>query len=99
MRFGLTEKEYSFIKIEVVDPLAKLHAKTWCFGSRARGDNQKFSDLDLLIESNSEEIKKYIAEIAEKLVDSNFPYKVDLVLSSYLADSYLENINKEKILF
>lgn len=97
-KFGLAEKEYQFILEQVANPLRRLGAEVYCFGSRARGQDRKFSDLDLLIESEKD-LSKKISLIEEQLVRSNFKYKVDLVSSENLAESYKENIFKEKKIF
>jgi predicted nucleotidyltransferase len=38
----------------VVKPLLALGAEVFVFGSRARGDSQPFSDLDLMIEAETD---------------------------------------------
>jgi len=95
LKFSLTKEEYNFIMKQVVTPIRELGAEVYCFGSRARGDNQEFSDLDLLIESQ-EDISQKISFLQEQLIESNFKYKVDLVLSKDLAESYKDNILIEK---
>ena len=72
--------------------------KVFCFGSRARGDFQKYSDLDLLLET-TDDLSSIVGEINEKLIDSNLPYKVDIVCSNNIANSYRAQIEKEKVLF
>ncbi len=42
------------------------------FGSRARGDYQKFSDIDILIEA-SHDLGREISQVAEVLENSNWP--------------------------
>lgn len=98
MKFGLSQEEYKQLKDLVTLPLVKYEAKIYCFGSRARGEFLKFSDVDLLIESEID-ISKVLGEIKESLINSNFPYKVDLVWSKNLASSYKQNIENEKIAF
>ncbi len=87
MKFGLSPQYFDYILTEVVKPLETYGAEVWCYGSRARGDHQKFSDLDLMVESNTD-LSKVICELQEKLTNSNFPYKIDLVQINEFADSY-----------
>lgn len=50
----------------------------YLFGSRARGDESAYSDIDIAIESNrtlSEKLSQARLDIEESLI----PYKVDLV--------------------
>lgn len=98
MKFGLTEKEYQYIKETVVLPLQKRGATIWCFGSRARGNHQPFSDLDLMIESLSD-LSREIGLITEKLEEGHFPYKVDIVQEKDFAKSYMPNFLKERVSF
>ncbi|MCB0357644.1 MAG: nucleotidyltransferase domain-containing protein [Bdellovibrionales bacterium] len=98
MKFGLTQEQYKYILETVVLPLESNEAIVWCFGSRARGDYKKFSDLDLMVESKKDQ-SVLMAKIRETLENSNFPLKVDLVDKNEFAISYLENFNKEKIRF
>lgn len=98
MKFGLTEEEYQYIRENVVEPLQEKGANIWCFGSRARGDHQDFSDLDLMVES-SEDLSKEIGAIQERLSKSNFPYKVDLVQFSEFAESYKDGYFRDRVPF
>ncbi len=98
MKFGLTQPQYEFILREVVIPLQQKGAKVFCFGSRARGDNKPFSDLDIMVVSD-QDLSSIIGNITEQLIKSNFPYKVDLVEYRNYADSYKVNYEKEKVGF
>tara|TARA_B100001248_G_scaffold262158_1_gene256438 strand:+ start:427 stop:729 length:303 start_codon:yes stop_codon:yes gene_type:complete len=98
MKFGLTKEEFQFIYESVVQPLEKLGAKVFCYGSRARGDYNKFSDLDIMVEGGSN-LDGILSSIREKLVNSNFPYKVDLVEYKHFADSYKKGYNNDKVPF
>ncbi len=64
--------------------------------SRARGDNQKFSDLDVLVEGNVD--PKVLSKIREDLDDSSLPIKVDIVLDSTLAESYRKGVEQDRVL-
>lgn len=97
MSFGLTQEELNYILEAVITPLKSEGAKVWCFGSRANGTQNKFSDLDLMIET-TQDLTLMVGNIKETLSNGNFPYKVDLVLLSDFAASYLEQFEKEKVL-
>jgi uncharacterized protein len=94
MKISLTEDELKFIKDRVVKPLKKHGADIYVFGSRAKGTCSKFSDLDLLVRSKTvnQDLRKEIAKVSEFLMESNFPYKVDLVVEDDLAQSYRDDI-------
>lgn len=92
--FGLSDKDFTFIVQTLVNPIQAQGGKVFCFGSRAREDNKKFSDLDLLIRGD-DSLKPLLFKIQETLEESNFPYKVDIVFEKELAESYRENVEKE----
>jgi predicted nucleotidyltransferase len=98
MRFGLSDSEYAFISKTVVVPLADRGASVWCFGSRARGTHARFSDLDLMVDC-PDNLEGFISEISEQLIESDFPYKVDLVELRRFAKSYLEGFFRERVLW
>ena len=98
MKFGLKKEQFEFIMQEVVIPLTNSGAKVWCYGSRARGDHKQFSDLDIMVESELD-LSRQISMLKEKMSNSNFPYKVDLVEYKYFADSYKKLYEKEKVQF
>ena len=98
MKFGLTDEQYNQILEIIVKPLMTEGAKVYCYGSRARGDHQKFSDVDLMVESSSKDNLK-ISDLIETIQNSNFPFKVDLVHISEFAESYKESYLKDRIEF
>ncbi|RUM60277.1 MAG: nucleotidyltransferase domain-containing protein [Persephonella sp.] len=67
--------------------------KIYLFGSRARGDNSIYSDIDLAVKSD-EDIKEKISLLTEILEESYLPYKVDIV--DLKNNSYLEEIVKKE---
>ena len=97
MNFGLNQQQLDYVVQEIVLPLTLLGAKVWCFGSRARGDYQEFSDLDLMVEAPID-LGPDISQLLEKVEESNFPYKIDIVQLQKFASSYRANFEREKIL-
>jgi predicted nucleotidyltransferase len=95
MKFGLTKEQFQYIQETVIDPLKSNGATVWIFGSRARGDNKKYSDLDIMVESR-EDISAIVGKIQENLESGNFPYKVDMVQNKDFAKSYRESFEKDK---
>lgn len=98
MKFGLTPAQYQYIQKTVVDPLQDQDVTVWVFGSRARGDQREFSDLDLMIESK-EDVSAIVGRIEEILENGNFQYKVDIVQSKNFADSYRASFEIDKVEF
>jgi len=50
----------------------------YLFGSRARGDNSAFSDIDIAIDAK-ENISQKVAKVRFEIEESLIPYKVDIV--------------------
>ncbi len=56
----------------------RTDVRVYLFGSRARGDNTPFSDVDLGIMSDRD-ISTELALLREAVEESCLPYKVDIV--------------------
>lgn len=96
--FGLTQDDWQTVVHLAIEPLiGTYHARTWVFGSRARGDARPFSDLDILIETQEPLAPSVLAEMRAALEDSNLPVKIDLVDLSTLAQSYRDQVLKERV--
>jgi predicted nucleotidyltransferase len=96
MMFGLGAADWEILRQECIDPLKDAGAKVWVFGSRARGDYTKFSDIDILYEFQINS-KRSITAIKNNLEESRLSIKVDLVSINELADSYKSSVLKERI--
>ena len=96
-KFGLSDTEYKHLESLVLEPLSRHGAKVWMFGSRARGDYSRFSDVDLMVEASTD-ISMVLGQVREAIIESNFPYKVDIVDLRDFAAEYRSNFEREKIL-
>lgn len=54
-------------------------AKVYLFGSRSRGDNTKYSDIDIAIEESKKINSKTFIEIQEEIENMNTFYPVQIV--------------------
>ncbi len=80
-----------------MNPLKNQGATVWVFGSRARGDHQEYSDLDLMV-SAGDDISSQVGKIQELLEEENFPFKVDIVEDKNFAGSYRDSFDRDKVL-
>lgn len=64
-------------------------AKIFIFGSRAKENNRKFSDIDIAIKDSKINSQK-LAKTRFELEESSLPYKVDLVDYDELDKKILE---------
>lgn len=99
MTFGLTSGEREILERFLIRPLKAEGVMIWIFGSRARGDHKRFSDIDVLyaVPDGVDLRPGLISEIKEALEESNLPYKVDLVHEPELAESYRASVRKDRI--
>ena len=98
MKFGLSQEQYQLLEDLVIGPLKKKGAKVWIFGSRARGDHHKYSDIDLLYEPQQEGLEpELISSLNENAENSDLSYKVDLVSTEDLAKSYWPGVQQERV--
>lgn len=98
--FGISGSDWALIERFLIEPLKKEGYRLYIFGSRARGDHKKFSDLDILVDDSN--VKKPLPShalnsIIESLEDSNLAFRVDLVLINDLALSYDANVKRDMV--
>lgn len=93
MKFGLTERELDEIKI--IYHLFPEIEKIIIFGSRARGDFRRTSDIDIALIGN---VEKTIYKIRDYFDESRIIYTVDVVdFSKIESSTFKEDIEKEGI--
>ena len=96
MNYGLSDQELSFLEQLVLIPLKNSGARVFLFGSRARGTHHKYSDLDILVASEID-LSRLVNDILERLEQSNFPYKVDIVEDRLLSSNYRPGVERDLI--
>ncbi len=92
MKFGISPDHYKILDILVLTPIKEQGAEVFLFGSRAVGKHHPNSDVDLLYKAQQEFPKGFISSIKEAIEESNFPYTVELVNDSELAESYRNSV-------
>jgi uncharacterized protein len=69
------------------------------FGSRARGDYNRVSDIDIGILPENRLDRKKLVILKEKIDDLNFPYTVDVVDLSKVSEAFREKALREGIVW
>ncbi len=70
----------------------------WAFGSRVHGENLKpFSDLDLVIVTESPLDVGRMAELKEAFTESDLPFKVDVLDWSTTGERFRQVIKKNYV--
>ncbi|MBT6844114.1 MAG: nucleotidyltransferase domain-containing protein [Candidatus Melainabacteria bacterium] len=77
------------------DILSKVGVSFYVFGSRAKGTNRKFSDLDLIYKEPID--IGSLGDIRYQLEESNLPYKVDIINYHDCKDSFIDLIKQDLI--
>ena len=82
----------------MIKPLKNAGATVWIFGSRARGDHQNHSDVDILYEFGGDQMPPsgLIFSIKSEFDESRFPYTLDLVAVKDLASSYRPHVLRDR---
>lgn len=97
MRFGMSTEQFEVLDQLVIRPLKAQGATVFIFGSRATGRHHPYSDVDLLYKADSNLPSGFISSLKEKIEESSFPFAVDLVNSSELAQSYRQSVEGQLI--
>jgi uncharacterized protein len=87
---NLTDKEVDQI-LEILSFYSSDINEAFIFGSRVKGTNQKYSDVDILIYSDRDNI---IRDLKDDFLESDFIYKVDIVNMNELEPKVLHKIMK-----
>lgn len=87
------------IRDKIISILMALfpHAKVYLFGSRATGQYQRTSDIDIAIDANKKLPVKDIDEANAVMQSLNIVYKVDVVDVHNVSDAMKDSILKHKV--
>jgi uncharacterized protein len=95
--FNLSENQFAFIRDKIQEFLKdKFTYEVFVFGSRARGDSKKYSDLDLWIQTSPHLTRDEIQNLNESFINSELSIKIDLLTPENVLSEYLPSIEKEK---
>lgn len=93
------EKILLVLKKIVLDTLRDNSVDVYLFGSWARKEEKRTSDIDIAIYSDSDiPLSKWV-ELRERVEESSLPYKVDIVDLSKANPTIREKVEKEGILW
>lgn len=96
--FGLEDRHIRFIKQVLDNIIADDRAKCFIFGSRAKGTNAEYSDIDIAIKLGNEKLTSdVIGKILIVFQDSTLPYEVDVIDLNAIDDNFKSLIQKSLI--
>ena len=93
------QKSIQNLKSLVIELFKEENVVLIFFGSRARGDYSKVSDIDIGILSDKGLDRKKLILLKEKIDDLNFPYTVDVVDLSKVSEAFREKVLKDGIIW
>lgn len=88
----LNEVQYILTK-----QLKEQSVRCYLFGSWARGEERKSSDIDIAILYDKPLLAGTLAKLREEFYESNIPYRVEIVDLNQCDLNFKENILKEAI--
>ena len=92
------KKNYEAIAKEII--LKELHTadcRIFLFGSRARKDNHRFSDMDIGILPGKNFNERVLYTLRDKLNDSIIPFKVEVVNFNYADAAFKQEALKDAV--
>lgn len=86
------EERYLKIILKIVSPYPY---KFYAFGSRVRGTNKSFSDLDICVLDDIPELTKCYLE--EAFEESNLPFKIDIIEWNKISQDFQSLIKNDLV--
>ena len=87
------------LKELVLSSLKDENLKIFLFGSRARGDNYRTSDVDIGFIPKGDYNKSKISFLKEQIENSNIPYKVQVVNFNNVSEDFKREALKDIIVW
>jgi uncharacterized protein len=81
----------------VLDALGEHDAEVWLFGSCARGEALRHSDIDIAIMPRDELPSAFFPDLAEGIEESSIPYDVDIVDLRNAASTLIDEVRREGV--
>jgi uncharacterized protein len=81
----------------VLEALGAHQAAVWLFGSCARGEPLRHSDIDIAILPRDELPPGFFSDLAESAADSSIPYDVDIVDLRHAAPTLIDEVRREGV--
>lgn len=93
------ERAIHAVRLLVTNKLANTSARVYLIGSSARGDSNRYSDIDIAVETLQATPETLIPDIRCLLEQSDIPFFVDVFDFTQLDELYRQQIKKEGVLW
>jgi len=86
------------VQKKIIDLVSALvpQAKIYLYGSRARGTNDEWSDIDIALDAGDKLSNTIIDEVKSVLDATNLPYKFDVVDFNRVSSDMQESIKRDR---
>jgi uncharacterized protein len=81
----------------VLAALGDHDAEVWLFGSCARGEALRHSDIDIAVLPRDELPSAFFSDLAEGVEESSIPYDVDIVDLRSAASTLIDEVRREGV--
>lgn len=97
--FGLEDRHLDFVLSVLKRNISDVDAKFYIFGSRAKGTNKKYSDIDIAVDLNGKKLDvSILGKILIEFQDSTLPFEVDVVDLNSVDEDFRNLIKKDLVL-
>jgi predicted nucleotidyltransferase len=93
------EKILDMVKRIVLSEAGAYPAKVYLFGSWARGDERRSSDIDIAVDCMDDAAAELFIRLREAFEESILPYRVDVVNLAEATPELINNVRKEGVLW
>lgn len=83
----------------VLDVVGERKVKVYLFGSWARGEATRLSDIDVAINPSATLPRGMLARLRERLEESHVPYRVDVVDLTRTSPEFRQRVLTEGVLW
>ena len=87
------------LKNIVMSEIGDASVKVYLFGSWARGEERRSSDIDIAVEWPGGAPPGKLADLREVLEESDLPFRVDVVELSVAGEVLADKVSKEGVLW
>jgi len=83
----------------VLDVVSEKNVRVYLFGSWARGEATRLSDIDVAIDPQTTLARGTLAKLRERLEESHVPYHVDVVDLTRTSPEFRQRVMTEGVLW
>lgn len=93
------DRDLGEVRRTVLSALRPYKAEVVLFGSWARGDRRRWSDIDVGVRAKRRIPELVLANLRERLEESCIPYRVEVVDLSTVGSTFLRNVRRDGIVW